>query len=555
MSHPSPLTQQAGKIRPPEKRFLAGWRRDAVVCLSLANVFFTPEWEDLFSYRRMGDLALMRKTFPSPVDDAAVMTAVLLLAGLVFGAVRLARRHLGDRGFLAVPLAALALAAIPISGQRWNVEGLVLSLKSPVLAWMGYRSALLLIALACAPLLWPIWKYRRRIAAVVSGALVVLSPFCLLTFGQAVWGMATYRGQPYPDGPLAPRLAGAPPPVRVVWIIFDEWDYRLTFLERPAGLAMPQIDRLRGESLFATAAKSPFMETDQSLPSLITGRRLEGSVNASGSTVFVAPVGSREAKPLPWKESSTIFASVRESGFNVGLTGWYFPYCRIMNGPLSECAWWPLASVRDGINENYLAGSMGAGFWGRVGGYTMSLLETYHLHSGQSSAARYKVRQCLEFMAEAGKQVADPALGLVFLHVPVPHSPHPYNRFTGRMDGSDRYPIGYIDSLALTDRMMGELRATMESHGAWDHTVLLISADHPFRWSRDLDGKFDRRVPFLLRFPGRPAAAVYAPEFDTILSANLIYAILHGSVATVGDAAGWLDRHRGERESPVPPGN
>ena len=552
MTHSNPAIEQPAEARPSGKPFLAGWRRDVVVCLSLANVLFLMEWEDLFSFRRIIAIWTIRRIAPSPIDDAAVMTAVILLAAVLFGAVRLTRERLSEGRFRLVRYSAFGLVAIPLNGQRGNVKWLIGHLNPPLFGVIGPRTGLCLMALACVPLLWLAWKYQRRIAAFTTATLVVLSPFCLMTFSEAVWAMASYTGQPYHDGPLAPRLATAPPPVRVVWIVFDEWDYRLTFVDRPKSLAMPAIDRLRGESLFATAARSPFMDTSLSLPSLITGRRLEASINRSGSTILVAPVDRLEAQPKPWTEDTSIFAAVRKSGFNVGLVGWYFPYCRTLNGPLSECAWWPAPNESNGLRDNFLAGLMGTGFWGKVGGYSASLLERFGWHLGQYSSTRYKAKMYLEFLAESNRQVADPSLGLVFLHVPVPHYPNPYNRFTGRMDGRDLpIPAGYIDSLALTDRMMGELRATMESHGTWDHTALLISSDHPFRSSQDWDGKSDRRVPFLLRFPGRPNAAVVAPQFDTILSANLVYAILRGSVSTAAEASDWIERHRAERESPV----
>jgi hypothetical protein len=98
---------------------------------------------------------------------------------------------------------------------------------------------------------------------------------------------------------------------------------------------------------------------------------------------------------------------------------------------------------------------------------------------------------------------------------------------------------------------MGELRCAMKSNGTWDRTVLLVSTDHPFRKSRELDGKSDPRVPFMLHFPGLPTAAVFTPEFNTIVSANLVYAILRGTVTTAPEASAWIERHRADRESPV----
>jgi hypothetical protein len=554
VANPKPAIEQAAEKRVSKKPFIGGWRRDVVICLSLANFCFIRVWGQLLSDQAHTDWV---RTVPKPTDFAAAMTAVLLLGALLFGGVRLARERLGDRGFRVARFAFFGLMVIPANAQRESFKAFWLSVEPPLLRLMGPRAALFLIALACAAVLWLVWKYQRWIARAGTIFLAALSPFVLLTFGEGVRAMATYRGQPFPAGPLAPRLATAPPPVRVVWIIFDEWDYRLTFVDRTASLAMPEIDRLHGESLFATAAISPFGETSRSLPSLITGRRLRARGDATGFKMMVAPPEIPGAKPAPWDESSSIFSVVRKSGLNVGLVGWYLPYCSVMNADLSQCAWWPMPTLTNSANYSFLTGLLGAGFWGKVGGYSASLVETFGWRSliGQSPEVAHKARQIPEYLAESSKAVGDPSLGLVFLHVPVPHAQHPYDRFTGRLIAADRTFTGYIDSLALADRMMGEWRAAMESHGTWDHTVLLISSDHPFRASRELDGKFDRRVPFLLRFPGQHATAVFTPQFDTILSANLVYAILRGSVSTAAEASNWLERRQADRESPVGSGD
>ncbi len=550
MSQPNLASAQAGKTRLGKKSFLTEKRRDAVVCLSLANFCFVRVWGEVLAYGRSE--AVWVKTIPSPADYAAVMTAVLLLAALLYGSARMARRHLGDRGIRVARFASFALAALPLNGIRAALSPLTIYLKSPMLNLIVTRTALLFILPACAAVLWLAWRFQRRVSAAATVSLVTLSPFCLLTFGESLAAMIGYPGQPYRDGPLTPRLATAPPATRVVWIVFDEWDYRLTFLDRPRNLAMPEVDRLRTESLFATAARSPAMDTATSLPSLITGRRLEAVSRESGSGMAIEPVGSRSADAAPWDDSSSVFYAARKSGFDVGLVGWYLPYCRTMNSVLSECAWCTLPVQANSAGNSFLAGFLGTGFWGKVAGQSVSLLETDSLSPfGQSSSTRRKVQDYLELLAASKKDVADPGLGLVFLHLPVPHAPHAYDRFTGRLDGANRSIAGYVDSLALMDRTLGELRAAMERHGVWDHTVLLIGADHPFRSSKALDGKSDPRVPFLLRFPGRPTAGVCGAEFDTIVSASLVYSILRGSVSTLADASNYIERHHADRESPV----
>lgn len=550
MSHPNRATAQAEKRRRGAKPFLSENLRDAVVYLSLANFCFVRVWGEIISYRQTR--AVWVKTIPSPMDYAAVMTAVLLLAAALYGAARMARRHLGGRGLRVARFASFGLVALPLNGMRAALSSMSIYFKSPLLGMIGTRTAVLFILPACAAILWLAWRYQRRVSAAARVVLLVLSPFCLLTFGEALVAMTAYSGQPYRDGTLAPRVAKAPPAIRVVWIIFDEWDYRLTFADRHGSLNMPEVDRLRTESLFATAAKSPAMDTAESLPSLITGRRLEAVSTVSGSGMAIRPMGSRDTAPVPWEDESSIFYAAGKAGLDVGLVGWYLPYCRAMNGVLSECAWCTMPVQANSTRNSFLEGLLGTGFWGTVAGQSVSLLETDSLSPfGQSSSTRHKVQNFLELMASSQMDVADPGLGLVFLHLPVPHAPHAYNRFTGRLDQANRPITGYIDSLALVDRMLGELRAAMERRGVWDHTVLLISADHPFRASQFLDGKSDRRVPFLLRFPGRPTAGVCAPEFDTIISANLVYAILRGSISTPADASDYIERHHADRDSPV----
>lgn len=59
---------------------------------------------------------------------------------------------------------------------------------------------------------------------------------------------------------------------RIVWLVFDEADQRLAFGERAATLKLPEFDRLRSQSLFATIAYPPANQTLSSMPALINGK-------------------------------------------------------------------------------------------------------------------------------------------------------------------------------------------------------------------------------------------------------------------------------------------
>jgi hypothetical protein len=85
---------------------------------------------------------------------------------------------------------------------------------------------------------------------------------------------------------------------------------------------------------------------------------------------------------------------------------------------------------------------------------------------------------------------ADRTAGLVLIHLPVPHPPAIYSRARGAFNAEDS--ASYLDSLALADRTLGELRAALEQSGLWDRTAVLVSADHGWRtrlWRETRSGR------------------------------------------------------------------
>ena len=96
MTNPTPATVPAAAQRSARQPFLAGWRRDAVICLSLANCCFIRVWREVTFYHQTEETWV--GTIPSPVDGAAAIAAVLLLAAVLYGGIRLARRHLDEWG-------------------------------------------------------------------------------------------------------------------------------------------------------------------------------------------------------------------------------------------------------------------------------------------------------------------------------------------------------------------------------------------------------------------------------------------------------------------------
>ncbi|MFY9556125.1 MAG: sulfatase-like hydrolase/transferase, partial [Blastocatellia bacterium] len=155
----------------------------------------------------------------------------------------------------------------------------------------------------------------------------------------------------------------------------------------------------------------------------------------------------------------------------------------------------------------------------------------------------------------AKKAAIDPALGLILVHWPLPHPPGIYNRH--KSDFELNAESSYLDNLELADRALGELRAAMEDAGVWENTIILVTSDHMWRadmwrptymWTAEdeqaLPSVADHRVPFLLKLAGQKHEVEYDPEFNTILTHDLLLALLGGEIARPDTVMSWLDRHR-----------
>jgi hypothetical protein len=367
-------------------------------------------------------------------------------------------------------------------------------------------------------------------------------------------------------------------------VIFDEWDQRLTFDDRPADLMLPEIDRFRNESFVALHAYPPRANTLESIPSLITGRvvalaepvgpgdlRLtfggrdgdfrdwDGNGSAGSGSAGSGSVGSglagsdldrsdldrrdsdRGKQAVSWRDTPNVFDAARASGRNTALVGVYHPYCRVLAASLTSC-WW--AEMPRPVN------STGDTFGAAMRGQTRSLLETWRLSAlGRSLSTARKAREFPKALERAKAAAADPAYGFVLIHLLTPHFPHAYDRHTNAFTLGNAPLRGYYDSLALTDRAWGELRRAIEAAGLWDTTTVLLSSDHPMKHSALLDGKSDARVPFLLKLPEQAEAASraqpfsHAQPFNTVVSGELLLEILEGRIAGPRQLSRWLGRH------------
>ena len=316
----------------------------------------------------------------------------------------------------------------------------------------------------------------------------------------------------------------------MVWIIFDETDYRLAFEQRPAGLQLPAFDRLRAEVLFATNAYPPADGTIISMPALISGQRLlsVGLTNSSDLAVVLASTG----KYAYWSELPSVFSDARKLGVNTALVGWSIPYTRQLGKDLNFCAWYPFPGFQPAR-----ASTFGAAMWRQIS----CMLPPVHMEHDY-------VQLYLDSMTESLSVVTNANYGLTLLHLFPPHSPGIYLPDKGRF-AIYGMPLvkGYFNNLALADRSLEKLRHAMETAGEWDKTWIIVSADHSWRSSRIYDGQRDYRVPYLVKPAGATKSMTCAFQFNTLVTHDFILAILRGEITSEEKAAAWLEAHQSKQ--------
>jgi hypothetical protein len=480
------------------------------------------------------------KYAPAPALYAALMLNVLLYGAVLWGGIVAGRRLTWRAGTLA-RLGFLVLLLLPLNALRAVLSDRVPFLKSDLILKIGVKGVVLLLtALGLAAVIAAL-RFTRPFAHAAATALLLLFPFVAVTFSQGAWKMLHYDPRPFADGPpAAVPVSAAKASPRFVWVIFDEWDQRLTFLDRRPDLRLPEIDRFRRESLYAANAIPAGPETTISMPAMTTGKLVETFRHGDADELLIRMADTKQV--VSWGKQPNVFADARAAGFRTAVAGWYQPYCRVLNWSLDACWWWEMAAQYNSMGRS---DSMGRSLGEIVPNQARSLFETSMLSPfGQSLCTQYHAQSYREMLERAKQLVSDRGFGLVLLHFPVPHAPHAYDRKTGTFTLANSAIQGYYDSLVLTDVTIAALRRSMERAGTWDTTTVLLSSDHWYRSSGALDGKLDRRVPFLLKMAGQREGAAFDEPFNTVVTHDLILAVLRQEVSTAQQAVEWLGRHK-----------
>ncbi len=529
-----------------------------LVCFSLANLFFVSAW-----YRIQDVQAPFANYFRANPPDLTVLKATIIAALL-----------------LTAAFAVLSFAAsrIPHYDRLWDCIFLLavgLGLEVTRVTWPDssladhFRNGGAIGAEAAIAFGFVLRAFAGKRVMVAAAARILLL-FNFLFLALSVHFVSSWAATPpavefQNDKPAA---SSGKPGRRVLWLLFDAMDQRMTFDSRLPSLHLPELDRFRGQSLWASAAYPPARYTSYSIPALLTGRLFQEANPIAPDQILLTPRGGGPA--VSWTSLPTIFFDVRKLGLDTRVTGWYHPYCRVFGQELVECTS-ELGVDSRNTQESYAAhlGLAGATRFALIQ-RADDVLSALHVIAGRPSDLRAQAfaqhrhqEQFLAIRKRALDTLPKFTSGLYYIHWPIPHPPGIYNRARSSFDVDlDRT---FLDNIALVDRTLGEIRSTMETAGIWDDTTVIITADHGYRpevWQGAIgvnqemreaigDSK-SLRVPVLVRFPKQTAPAPYAGEFNNVLLHDFALAVLRGDVVTPEQASLWLDQNR-ERFPTSPP--
>jgi hypothetical protein len=516
--------------------------KDLLIGLSLANITLLRIWSELLTSTPADGYTMRHPA--RPVDLAAAMVNVCLLGLLLCLGASLCRRTPHGRAALRWGLPLFLL--LPLNAVRTLLANSYLpDLGAQLFREVGRGRLLLLGGVCVAALVIAIVACRHRLPGLASSGLLILSPLLLFTYSQAALGILRYNPGPFADKTLAAPLAGSLPHNRVLWIVFDEMDERLTFVSRDPAVRLPELEQFRSRSFTAAHAFSPSRVTLTSLPALILGTPVAAARELGPADLLLT---FRSGETAHWQREPNVFSRAREAGFNTALVGWYHPYGRLLNESLTACKW---------VERPTLYNSTGERLPQIIANQLRSVLETSLLSPfGQSLPTLHHVRSFEQVLGAATAWAADPRLGLVLVHFPVPHPPYIYSSRTGRCDMRNSPVHGYNDALQLADRSLGAIRTAMQAAGLWESTTVLVTSDHGYRGSVTVDGgaSQERWVPFLLKLPGRHSCYEYDRVLQTVHSADLVLEVLRGRLAEPSEVANWFDRqHEAQQQAKARP--
>jgi hypothetical protein len=492
--------------------------------LGLASLILVVNYGDL-----LGGGADVRMHTPFPLAQVcfAHIADLLILALLLFlllTAFARTRFYPWLRLLLAIALPPYLLQRAQSINSFDLIEGLA------ALFLVLWTAVVLLLLMRFAK-----WYSRlMRAGSFVAAALVL---FALASIAQLLW-VATWRPAPNQIAATWNQPAATPQPPRqhplLVWIVFDELSYDQLFEHRAPNLALPNFDALRAQSTLFTNTQPAGIHTVNVLPSLLTGHLVDGIRYTFRNRLWVhhADGSGRQLIDGP----NSVFGDAIATGWRTAAVGWYNPYCSAYAPAIQDCFW---------TNRDMLDGPIS-----QQATLADNIASPLHLLAVELVSPARADRDLCAFdirnrsQTESGLQqhalqlLHTDQADFVFLHLAIPHSPNTWSRAQSAF--TDRCGSSYLDNLALTDRVLGQLLATLQASPRWNQTTLIVQGDHSWRtaiwrglpaWTEEDEqasrGLFDPRPALLIHQPAQSQPQTVATPWPLLQVHSVVEQVLH----------------------------
>jgi hypothetical protein len=490
-------------------------KRDLLICLSFSNLLAARAWMRVLDFDH-------GYYMPHAGQNAAfVMLSVLLVAAAGFGMLRWVRKY------CTTPLRRKVFAAL--------LGLLIVTIAIPSAAALALLAILFLLSAVVMEGFW--------IPGVVSRLCLIGLPFVLVTFSQGLW-LVIEPKIPHSSVQAAKSATVSRAGTPVVWIIFDELDESVAFEQRPPSIQLPTFDEFKSHAWSAGNALPPANFTEISIPALVTGRQVADTKPSSSRELMLRFSGTKHF--VHWSKQSTVFSEATSQGFHVSVVGWFHPYCEVLRGQMDECFQQKTDLGFPPIVQKRLGASILEEIRRAAPIVQMKVTREdenktlRQIHADEYPAYRAAVMSSVQHFDH----------GLLYLHLPVPHPPGFYDPRTSQLTTG---AADYLDNLVLADRLLREIKSTMQARGTWDTSTVIVTSDHWWRvrmwskspmWSKDeeeFDNKADHRIPFMVKLPNQTAPSVYSNPISTVNTRKLVMSMLQGNVKSADDLSAEVE--------------
>lgn len=408
--------------------------------------------------------------------------------------------------------------------------------------WLGVYSLAGIAIFGILFLSFLIIKYRSSCWKFLQKGLIIASPFAFFVTAKAILSLISLpETSENHDSPIA-KYVQKPP--RVLWMIFDEMDIRLAF-EHRGQLALPNLEKFKNESLFATQAFSAGSCTIHSIPAMLTGLNLQKPKILSDRNIKFTRLDSKQEVTL--NAVPNVFTKAKSKNLRTAIIGNYHPYNRIFSHEANYIL--PTCIPETSFIDKFIVFSQ------LLFHKIISKGIPFVSSSGflGETVLRNEFIKCYKHIKNhALKFGCDPTFDFIFVHWPIPHHPGIYQSSSKQFVPS--YPANYLDNLSLVDDAIGEVRLQMEKTELWDRTTIIITSDH---WLRKINldtsncqtldpsqqtliRQPDCRVPLLIKMAYANEPTVYNGKFRMFHIHDLVEALLERKVQTTEELLQWL---------------